>query len=196
MWFVSYICQLFMNFQPIKKMNSQSWLESWLIIHIQRVTQGYQCSVQIFLKSFSPWLPHHTSWSPYLCFWSGLCPISHHSQMCISIERSQWAPGNGNLLMLLPLPKIQWFLFLSPRSNLIFSIQAEKEMATHSSMLAWRIPWTEESDVLWSMGLQRVRHGWSNLEHTSHVGLIYLVQKYLLKAFCMWDTAWQTGVPW
>ena len=33
----------------------------------------------------------------------------------------------------------------------------EKEMATHSSILAWRIPWTEESGGLQSMGLQRVR---------------------------------------
>ena len=32
----------------------------------------------------------------------------------------------------------------------------EKEMATHSSILAWKIPWTEEPDRLWSMGLQRV----------------------------------------
>ena len=34
----------------------------------------------------------------------------------------------------------------------------EKEMATHSSILAWRIPWTEEPDGLQSMGLQRVGH--------------------------------------
>ena len=34
----------------------------------------------------------------------------------------------------------------------------EKEMATHSSILAWRIPWTEETGGLQSMGLQRVRH--------------------------------------
>ena len=34
----------------------------------------------------------------------------------------------------------------------------EKGMATHSSILAWRIPWTEESDELQSMALQRVRH--------------------------------------
>ena len=34
----------------------------------------------------------------------------------------------------------------------------EKEMATHSSTLAWRIPWTEEPGRLQSMGLQRVRH--------------------------------------
>ena len=34
----------------------------------------------------------------------------------------------------------------------------EKEMATHSSILAWRIPWVEELGGLQSMGSQRVRH--------------------------------------
>ena len=34
----------------------------------------------------------------------------------------------------------------------------EQEMATHSSILAWKIPWTEELGRLQSMELQRVRH--------------------------------------
>ena len=34
----------------------------------------------------------------------------------------------------------------------------KKGMATHPSILAWRIPWTEEPDRLHSAGLQRVRH--------------------------------------
>ena len=34
----------------------------------------------------------------------------------------------------------------------------EEEMATHASILAWRIPWTEESGGLQSRGLQRVGH--------------------------------------
>ena len=34
----------------------------------------------------------------------------------------------------------------------------EKEMATHSSTFAWRIPWMEEPGRLQSMGLKRVRH--------------------------------------
>ena len=34
----------------------------------------------------------------------------------------------------------------------------EKEMATHSSILAWRIPWTVEPNRLQFMGSQRVRH--------------------------------------
>ena len=35
----------------------------------------------------------------------------------------------------------------------------EKGMATHSSILVWRIPWTEESGQLQSMGFQRIGHG-------------------------------------
>ena len=41
----------------------------------------------------------------------------------------------------------------------------EKEMATHSSIPAWRIPWTEELGRLQSMGLQKVGHNWQ-LTHT------------------------------
>ena len=33
----------------------------------------------------------------------------------------------------------------------------EMEMAAHSSIIAWRFPWIEESGRLWSIGLQRVR---------------------------------------
>ena len=38
-------------------------------------------------------------------------------------------------------------------------------MATHSSVLAWRIPWTEEPDGRQSTGSQRVGHDWSDLAH-------------------------------
>ena len=41
----------------------------------------------------------------------------------------------------------------------------EMETATHSSILAWETPWTEEPGDLQSMGLQRVRHSWAT-EHT------------------------------
>ena len=49
--------------------------------------------------------------------------------------------------------------FLGPEDPL------EKEMAAHSSILAWRIPWTEEPGGLQSMGLQRVRHHGAQLTH-------------------------------
>ena len=40
-----------------------------------------------------------------------------------------------------------------------------EEMSTHSSVITWRIPWTEEPGRLQSIGSQRVGHYWSNLEH-------------------------------
>ena len=40
-------------------------------------------------------------------------------------------------------------------------------MATHANILAWRIPWTEETSWLQSMGSQRVRHNWNDL-HTGN----------------------------
>ena len=46
----------------------------------------------------------------------------------------------------------------------------EKEMATHSSVLAWRIPGTGEPRELPSMGSHRVGHGWSDLAAAVAVG--------------------------
>ena len=47
----------------------------------------------------------------------------------------------------------------------------KEEMATHSSILVWRRPWTEEPGRLQSMGLQRVRHDWAHT-HTSKAQLL------------------------
>ena len=41
----------------------------------------------------------------------------------------------------------------------------QEEMATHSSIFAWEIPWTEEPGGLLSMGLQRVRHNLATKQH-------------------------------
>ena len=49
--------------------------------------------------------------------------------------------------------------------------ELEKEMATHSSVLAWRIPGTGDSGGLPSMGSNRVWHDWSNLEAAAAAGL-------------------------
>ena len=45
----------------------------------------------------------------------------------------------------------------------------EEEIATHSSILAWRIPWTEETSGLMSMGSQRDGHEWATWAHFSCV---------------------------
>ena len=52
----------------------------------------------------------------------------------------------------LPATHERWVRFLGQKDPL------EKEMATHSSVLDWRISWTEESGGLQSMESQRIRH--------------------------------------
>jgi len=45
-------------------------------------------------------------------------------------------------------------------NRILLSYKTEKAMATQTSTLAWKIPWTEEPGRLQSMGLWRVRHNW------------------------------------
>ena len=54
----------------------------------------------------------------------------------------------------------------------------EKEMATHSSVLAWRIPGTREPGRLRSMGLHRVGHDWSDLAAAAAATTVKLVQQW------------------
>ena len=49
----------------------------------------------------------------------------------------------------------------------------EKEMATHSSILAWRMPWTEEPGELQSTGSQRVGHDWATSLHFTSVLIMF-----------------------
>ena len=56
-------------------------------------------------------------------------------------------------------------------------VHSEKAMATHSSTLAWEIPWTEKPGRLQSMGLQRVGHDW--------------VTSFSLFTFMHWKRKWQ-----
>ena len=61
-----------------------------------------------------------------------------------------WASLAAQRLKRLPIMQETWVRSLGQEDPL------KKEMATHSSILAWRIPWSEEPGGLQSMGLQRV----------------------------------------
>ena len=64
-----------------------------------------------------------------------------------------WASLVAQTVKCLPAMRETWVCSLGREDPL------EKEMATHSSTLAWRIPWMEEPGGLQSMGLPRVGHG-------------------------------------
>ena len=59
----------------------------------------------------------------------------------------------------------------------------EKEMATHSSVLAWRIPGTAEPSQLPFMGLHRVGHDWSDLEAAAALFISLYFHLFLLRSF-------------
>ena len=70
-------------------------------------------------------------------------------------ESGEWGFPSGSAVKNLPArqePQETWVQSLGGEDPL------EEGMATHSSILAWRSPWTEEPGGLQSMGSQRVRH--------------------------------------
>ena len=70
------------------------------------------------------------------------------------MERTEraWASLAAQMVKSLPATQETWVQSLGPEDPL------KKGMATHSSILAWRISWTEEPCGLQSMGSQRIGH--------------------------------------
>ena len=95
----------------------------------------------------------------------------------ISQSRKKYGEGNGTPLQYSclenPMDRGAWWAAVhgvaksrTQLSDFTFTFHfhaLEKEMATHSSVLAWRIPGTAEPGALPSMGSHRVGHDWSNL---------------------------------
>ena len=78
-----------------------------------------------------------------------------------------WASLVAQRVKCLPAIQETWVQSLGWEDTL------EKEIATHTSILAWRIPWIEEPGGLQSMGSQRVRHNWATNTHThTHTHII------------------------
>ena len=79
----------------------------------------------------------------------------------------EWASLVAQLVKNLPAMPETWFRSLTWKDTL------EKGMTTHSSVLAWRIPWKEEPGKLQSLRLQRLRHNWvtntQTILHLQHV---------------------------
>ena len=94
-----------------------------------------------------------------LGFWRGRGPRCQIANICWIVEKAREFQKNiyfcfigaslvSQRLKHLPAMRETWVRSLGQEDPL------EKEMATHSSILAWRIPWMEEPGGLWSMGSQ------------------------------------------
>ena len=79
-------------------------------------------------------------------------------------------------------------------SNLACMHALEKEMATHPSILAWRIPGTEEPGALPSMGSHRVGHDWSDLAAAAAAGKPGVPTAHGVTKTQTWPGNWTTAL--
>ena len=84
------------------------------------------------------------------------------------LRQYSWASLVSKMVKNLPVTQNTWVQSLGWEDPL------EKGMATHSSILAWRILWTEEPGKLQSMGSQRLGHNWATKHSTVHS--VYLTE--------------------
>ena len=75
----------------------------------------------------------------------------------VEAKHKLWNNTNAIQWLLTCVNSTQWLCIIKLK-NMIPN--AEKAMATHSSILVWKIPWTEKLGRLQSMGSRRVRHDW------------------------------------
>ena len=124
-----------------------------LPLHVEFNPEFLLWSLRLYM--FYPWI----SFWPYLllfcCFGEGNGTPLQYSCLENPMDGGAWWPAVHGVTK--SRTRLSDFTFTSHFHAL------EKEMATHSSVLAWRIPGTGEPDGLPSMGSHRVGHNWSNL---------------------------------
>ena len=127
-------------------------LSSLTTAHMHRVTENtsVQCTLcqmrECLLDLLLNWgLP---AWKPKLGR-----QVSIQKESLLYPE-DQWLEKKGGFVSKMPTVQETQVRSLGQEGPL------EKEMVTHSSILAWRIPWMEEPGRLQSSGSQRVRHDW------------------------------------
>ena len=92
-----------------------------------------------------------------------------------------WASLVAQRVKRLPAMQKTWVRSLEQEDPL------EKEMATHSSTLAWKIPWTEKPGRLQSMGLQRVGHDWVIACLACSFTMWFVITEFLTEYFVWWE---------
>ena len=128
------------------------------------------CSLSCLFTSLTPWIispleglcsllyPQHPTQGDTRQVWTG-CEGVRKGLFQSEPQSSSWRvsefPRVAERLKRLSPMRETWVQSLGQEDPL------EKEMAIHSSILAWRIPWTEKPSRLQSMGPQRIGHDWA-----------------------------------
>ena len=132
----------------------------WLVLHLpEGIVQ-----INFFLKT---WL-HFQTVLGGRCWWESKDQARPHENRAGKWKEGLefglqfwWSPTPQKIPLQFPSkPKAVFFFFFLACG---WSPEVEKEMATHSNVLAWRIPGTGEPGGLPSMRSRRVRHDWSDL---------------------------------
>ena len=97
-------------------------------------------------------------WSVFVCVYIFSYPQAIYT----------WPSLVAQMVKRLPTMRKTWVRSLGQEDPL------EKEMATHSSILAWKIPWMEELGWLLSMGSQRVGHDWAIHYHYQIINICFI----------------------
>ena len=99
--------------------------------------------------------------------------LDNYTHPLENTQQSWWGVGASQVAQ-------WWRIHLPMQESQVLSLgredPLEKEMSTHSSILAWEIPWTEEPGGLQSMGLQKVRHDWAHTHQSSECIHIHWVK--------------------
>ena len=129
----------------------------WLAFSVQSKTLSHLAEIAATASSHSP-LPHYVRFKSDLIMPS---LNSYSALLCLKYWASQVAHMVKNLCAM----QETWVRSLGWEDPL------EEGTATHSSILAWKIPWTEEPCRLQSMGSQRVGHDWATKHSTAQLAI-------------------------
>ena len=122
-----------------------------------------------------PLLSEHKPWSLGL-----LCASEAAEGPCLPRALQIWQEKQGKMIVtwgsmmaqMVKNPPAVWETWVG---SLGWEDPLEEGMATHSSILAWRTPWTKEPGELQSMGSQRLRHDWAISTAGLNVSVKFLV---------------------
>ena len=154
----------FVNHGFLSITNSQSLLRLMSIKLVMPSNHLILCYPLFFPPSTLPSIRVFSSesvlcirWPKYWSFSFNISPSNEHSgQISFRMNWLDLLEVQGTLKSLLQHHSSKGSIIWR---SAFFSL--EKEMATHSSTLAWKIPWTEERGRLQSTGLQKVGHDWA-----------------------------------